>query len=628
MIKTKANINIKNLPSDVRDILDACPSFLIPESASELIDIACGGKNSDYFEVSYEVPGKGRVVEATVARVKNGIVGNYPEPYMRRRDSEAVLIADNLPTDKDHFSQRFKQDFDGVRKETFDWLKSQDLIVAPFVAGQTGMGVDAIAIAPLNTAFFVFGLSQLQGSIGLKEIGPDFNPKAVIYVAPPFRHTHFDGQQVVVHNRKKDVHELFSYNLYPGPSAKKGVYGILLTLGEKEGWVTTHCATVQVITPYDNTVTIMHEGASGGGKSEMLEAAHREIDGTLLLGRNVVTGEKRHLTLPRSCELHPVTDDMALCHPSIQGKNGKLGLTDAENGWFVRTNHITSYGKDIHIEKLTAQPPEPLLFLNVDAAPGGRALIWEHIMDAPGKPCPNPRVVVPRRIIENIVNGPVSVDIRSMGIRTPPCTKKKPSYGIIGIFHVLPPALAWVWRLVAPRGYANPSIVETKGLSSEGVGSYWPFATGRKVDQANLLLKQIESTPKVRYVLTPNQHVGAWETSFMPQWLMREYLARRGNARFASHQVEPARCPLLGFALNSITIEGTSIPNWFLRVETQPEVGEIGYEAGAKILTDFFKETLKEFLVPDLSPLGKKIIECTMNDGKMDDYLLLIPQDS
>jgi hypothetical protein len=53
-------------------------------------------------------------------------------------------------------------------------------------------------------------------------LSPDFDPKAVIFVAPPFRHTHFKGKQMVVHNRRPGRHELFSYNLYPGPSAKKG----------------------------------------------------------------------------------------------------------------------------------------------------------------------------------------------------------------------------------------------------------------------------------------------------------------------------------------------------------------------------------------------------------------------
>ncbi len=49
--------------------------------------------------------------------------------------------------------------------------------------------------------------------------------------------------------------------------------------------------------PYDNVVTLMHEGASGSGKSEMLEPAHREPDGRLLLGENLLTGEKRYLEI-------------------------------------------------------------------------------------------------------------------------------------------------------------------------------------------------------------------------------------------------------------------------------------------------------------------------------------------
>ena len=154
-------------------------------------------------------------------------------------------------------------------------------------------------------------------------------------------------------------------------------------------------------------------------------------------------------------------------------------------------------------------------------------------MDAPGKPCPNPRVIMPRRFVQNIVNQPTEVDVRSFGVRTPPCTKESPTYGVIGLFHILPPALAWLWRLVAPRGHDNPSITDTEGMSSEGVGSYWPFATGKQVDQANLLLSQILETPNTRYILVPNQHIGAYKVGFMPQWIAREYLARRGGARFS-----------------------------------------------------------------------------------------------
>ena len=136
------------------------------------------------------------------------------------------------------------------------------------------------------------------------------------------------------------------FNLSPGPSAKKGIYGVLLNIGEAEGWVTAHASTVRVISPYDNQITIMYEGASGGGKSEMIEQIHREDDDRVLLGINTSTEEKHLLELKDTCELQPVTDDMAFCHPDIQNDSGRLVVKDAEQGWFLRIDHITSYGTD------------------------------------------------------------------------------------------------------------------------------------------------------------------------------------------------------------------------------------------------------------------------------------------
>jgi hypothetical protein len=234
-------------------------------------------------------------------------------------------------------------------------------------------------------------------------------------------------------------------------------------------------------------------------------------------------------------------------------------------------------------------------------------------------------VIVPRDIVPHSLDETVQVDIRSFGVRTPPCTKEQPSYGILGMFHILPPALAWLWRLVAPRGHANPSIVDTQGMTSEGVGSYWPFTTGSKVAQANLLLQQFRSAPETRYVLTPNQHIGAWETSFMPQWLMRDYLARRGMAKFRSDQVVPSRCSLLGYALRNMRIEGTSIHHWFLEVDTQPEVGPEAFDEGAGILREFFHAELQKFLQPELDPAGREIIECCLADGSVEDYERFMP---
>ncbi len=615
------------LPANVRDVFERCPKVHLAGAVEELVALATRDVDaSGFHEVAYDVPGRGRVVEARVCQVKNGVAANYLEPYMRRRDPECMVIADAGVTRKTRYVDRFGAPFDPLRQETLDWLAQQELACFFFDAGVAETGLPALAIVPANAGFFGLGLAMLQGIRPLDSIDEHFEPKAVIFVAPPFRHTHFEGKQVVVHNRLEGMHELFAYNLYPGPSAKKGIYGVLLTQGEREDWITAHCSAVEVVTPYDNVCTIMHEGASGGGKSEMLEHAHREDDGRLLLGRNVVTGEERHLILPHACTLRPVTDDMGLCHPSDQvAGSKKLTLRDAEESWFLRVNHITSYGSDPKLEKLTAQPPGPLLFLNIDTVPGGRALIWEHVQDAPGKPCPNPRVVMPRRYVENVVDRPVQVDVRSFGVRTPPMTSDKPTYGIVGLVHVLPPALAWLWRLVAPRGHANPSITDSAGMTSEGVGSYWPFATGRQVDQANLILRQIVATPSTMYVLTPNQHVGAWKTSFMPQWIMREHLARRGQGKFPADALTPSRCPLLGWSLRAMQLEEQVIEPGFLQVDLQPEVGPEAYDTGARLLEAFFHDQLALYLTEDsLDELGRRIIQACLNGANVDDYTQLI----
>jgi len=614
-----------NPPPEAAGILSQCPGVNVASTTHALLELACGGARNSSFEVAYDIPGKGRLVEAAVVRVRNGISVNYADPYMRRRDPDCLVVGDDLPSDKEAFQRRFGADFSSVREEAFAWLKRQELAIFAFVAGQPGMGMQALAIVPSNAAFFAYGLAMLQGILPYDQLPCTFAPEAVIYTVPPFRHTHFNGRQVVVHNRRPGLYEMFSFNLYPGPSAKKGVYSMLIDLGEREEWVTAHCSTVQVVTPYDNLVTIMHEGPSGGGKSEMLEQAHRERDGRLLLGENLVTGERRYLEIPRSCELHPVTDDMALCHPAVQGNNSKLWVADAEDAWFVRVNHIDFYGADIDLERLTAQPGTPLLFLNIDAEPNSRALIWEHTQDAPGQACPNPRVIIPRHAFPNVVDGAVSVDIRSFGVRMPACTRGHPTYGIVGLFHLLPPALAWLWRLVSPRGHDSPSVVETEGMHSEGVGSYWPFAVGRRVPQANLLLRQFANYRRTRHILCPNQHIGAWRVGFMAQWIAREYLARRGSARFKPDQVRVARCPLLGYTVHQLHVEGRMVARWFLQVDTQPEVGEAAYDQGADILYSLFRRCLPDFLESDLDPLGRKIIACCLDGGALADYEALIP---
>lgn len=619
------SLNKLNLPDYVLEILADSKGVIIPKTREELLTLAMGNTDDQLFNVEYDIEGKGTVLEATVTKCKNGVAVNYVEDYMRRRDPNCVFIGDDKDTDKPRYKDVYNSDFESMRKETFDWLKAQELIFFPFKSGGLEHGYDSFLVAPANAGFFAAALADLQGFLNLDEISYDFQPKAAVFLAPPFRHTHFDGKQVVVHNRLDDIHEVHSYNLYPGPSAKKGIYGVLLNIGEQEGWVTAHASSVRVITPYDNEIVIMHEGASGGGKSEMLEPVHKEMDGRAVLGRNTITDEKYYVVLSETCELRPVTDDMALCHPSIQNESKKLVVQDAEASWFLRVDNITSYGSSPLYEKIITQPEEPLIFLNIQGVPGATCLIWEHTMDQNGKPCPNPRVILPRKLVPNAIDAPVEVDVRSFGVRTPACTKEDPSYGIMGILQILPPALAWLWRLVSPRGFNNPSIIDSLEMTSEGVGSYWPFATGKMVTQANLLLEQIMNSANTRYVLIPNQHIGAYEVGFMPEWIAREYIARRGGAKFKPEHLIESRCPLLGFSLDSLKIDGQYVRRTFLRPETQQEVGTAGYDAGAKILSDFFKRELEKYNTEELNPIGRQIIDLFMKGATVKDYMDIIP---
>lgn len=611
------------IPAELRAVLDKV-KVIIPADRPQMLEMSFNGQ-PETFEVAYDIPGKGRYVEATVVRCKNGASVNYTDPNLRRRDPNAMVIADDLPTDKTTYEKRFGKSFESVRLETFAWLAEQEeLFVMPFISGNSVKGYPSLLIAPKNAAFFVTGLADLQGFIPRDEIPDNFTPEGILYIAPPFRHTHFDGQQVVVHRRSADLHEVYSYNLYPGPSAKKGVYSILIDRGETDGWVTLHSSAVKLITPYDNEFVILHEGASGGGKTEMTQPIHRESDGRVKLAVNIITEEAHFLDMNDTCSLHPVTDDMSLAHPSFTGPQKKLKVADAENGWFLRVDHLNEYGKEPSLEKLTINPPAPLIFLNIDGKPGSTALIWEHSLDAPGKPCSNPRVIVPRHFIDGIIDGEIEVDVRSFGVRTPPTTEENPSYGIIGMLHILPPALGWLWRLAAPRGHANPSInAGGTGLVSEGVGTYWPFATGKMVTQANLLLELAIQTPGTKNVLIPNQYIGAYKVGFTPEWISREVMARRGNLRFS--QLQASRCPLLGYSLSSLRVNGQDIPRGLLQVHEQLEVGDEGYAVGAQILHDFFKTVLKNYLTPDLHPLGRKIIEVCMNNGSLEDYSNVLP---
>src|SRR6185437_9563800 len=207
-----------DLPPHVREVLSAAPLVQVPETRPQLLDWALGrptgttdwrlGNRDDHgvYEAIFYVPGRsngqGRVVEAIVTKARNGLAINFPDPAMRRRDPDAMLIGDSLPTDKPRYEERFGEPFQNTRQQTLDWLKTQELVAMPFYAGTESLQYGSLLIVPRQAAFFAAALADLQGMIPRSQVPADFKVTGgVLFVAPPFRHTHFDGRQVVVHDR-------------------------------------------------------------------------------------------------------------------------------------------------------------------------------------------------------------------------------------------------------------------------------------------------------------------------------------------------------------------------------------------------------------------------------------------
>ena len=191
-----------NLPPHVIEVLSGAPSIQVPESRADLLDWALGrpsgttdwrlANRDDHgvYEAVFQIPGKGRVTEAVITKARNGLAINFPDPSMRRRDPDAMVIGDSLPTDKPTYEERFGVPFAQTRQATLDWLKKQELVVVPFYAGPDKLGYGALAIVPKQAAFFAAALADLQGMIPRCQMPEDFKLSGgVLFVAPPFRHT-------------------------------------------------------------------------------------------------------------------------------------------------------------------------------------------------------------------------------------------------------------------------------------------------------------------------------------------------------------------------------------------------------------------------------------------------------
>jgi hypothetical protein len=195
-----------DLPAHVREVLSAAPLVQTPENRPQLLDWALGrspgttdwtlGNRDDHgvYEAVFHLPGNSngasRIVEAVITKARNGLAINFPDPAMRRRDPDAMVIGDSLPTDKPTYDQRFGEPFDNTRQQTLDWLKTQELVAMPFYAGPDALGYGSLLIVPRQAAFFAAALADLQGMIPRSQVPENFKiTGGVLFVAPPFRHT-------------------------------------------------------------------------------------------------------------------------------------------------------------------------------------------------------------------------------------------------------------------------------------------------------------------------------------------------------------------------------------------------------------------------------------------------------
>ena len=106
------NFDRLNLPDYILDILSNSKGVIVPKTREDLISLSMGQEGNTSFNVEYEVEGMGTILETTVTKCKNGVSVNYLDDYMRRRDPDSLLIADNKPTDKPTYEKEYGKDCD------------------------------------------------------------------------------------------------------------------------------------------------------------------------------------------------------------------------------------------------------------------------------------------------------------------------------------------------------------------------------------------------------------------------------------------------------------------------------------------------------------------------------------
>lgn len=549
----------------------------------------------------------GEYHEGDIIHAREGFVINFADRHIRVRDPRALVVADDGTTSHERFSVRFGREFAADRSYHHEYLRNQDLIVTGFMLPGTDKLV--ALVAPRQTEIFAYIQAQIMGfrELDFKTLLEE-SPAAIIYLNPESRHTRYGSEQVVIHDRSRGIHEIYADSLYPGPSCKKGIFGVFLELAEidfaagKEPWSIAHAA-IAVLEQgrSDKKMFFAHMGPSGSGKSENTTPSFK---GKLHLA-TAPDGRCITIQVPHDVKVQPAMDDFGFMKLGTVDGRLRTILTDIECGYFLRTDSVLTAEDDPELQRVVRSAPEttgkPLVFLSYDVQPGESVSLFKHYEN-----CSNPRVIVPKSAMPDFYDGPCAVDVMSFGIRAPRSVAHNPTYGVAGIVQVLDWKQYLMWCLVCPRGDKNPSTTTSVngGLVTEGEGSMRPFNVGDKLAVANSLFSLLSrGSEDTRFFVFPNQNVGAYEVNWS-QRLIRNVIAEEGFIQFNDDNLSAENHPFLGRTLNSFVAYGQTVPPELLNPALQPELGRQGFESGRKMLDAFFRETLSGYL--DASSGGPK----------------------
>ena len=90
-------------------------------------------------------------------------------------------------------------------------------------------------------------------------------------------------------------------------------------------------------------------------------------------------------------------------------------------------------------------------------------------------------------------------------------------------------------------------------------------------------------------------------------------------------RLSPARCPLFGYALNEMKVDGQRISSRFLRPELQESLGEGGLRQGRRGALQVLREGTRRLRHGGAPPRRPPILECFKNRGTVEDYCKIIP---